>query len=113
MSGKVTLNRRLVLEDPVDLPDGAGGMTRNWTAVGTLWADIRQLSARELELQELPVSSARCRITLRAAPFGAPSRPRAGQRFVEGQRVYRIIAVSEAGSAQKYVVAHAREETVQ
>ncbi|WP_370158627.1 head-tail adaptor protein, partial [Salipiger bermudensis] len=41
------LNRRLVLEAPVVSPDGAGGQMESWTAMGTLWAEIRPKTGRE------------------------------------------------------------------
>lgn len=113
MTPAMRLNRKLVLEEPVEVADGAGGVNRSWVPLGIVWADIRQLSGRELQLQELPVSAVNCRITVRATPYGAPSRPRADQRFVEGNRVYRIVAVSDIGPDLRYLVAHAREEVVQ
>ncbi len=40
------LNRRLVLEAPVETADGAGGVTRSYATVTTLWAAVRPASAR-------------------------------------------------------------------
>ena len=34
------LNRALVLEGVVRTPDGAGGFTEAWAALGTLWAEL-------------------------------------------------------------------------
>ena len=34
------LNRRLVLEAPVETPDDAGGVTRAYSDVATIWAEI-------------------------------------------------------------------------
>ena len=36
-----SLNRPMVLEEPGTLPDGAGGYTTAWTALGTLWTELR------------------------------------------------------------------------
>lgn len=82
------MNRPLVLETPVETPDGAGGVTRGWQALGTLWAGVSG-SAREVD--GVPVAS--LKITLRATPFGAPTRPVAGQRLRDGTRLFRIQAV--------------------
>lgn len=82
------MNRALVLEAPVEVPDGAGGVSRDWRALGTLWAAVAG-SAREVD--GVPVAS--LRITVRAAPTGSPARPVAGQRFREGARLFRIKAV--------------------
>jgi len=50
------------------------------------------------------------RITVRAAPVGAPSRPKPEQRFRDGERVFRIQAVTEDEEAGTYLVCFAREE---
>ena len=50
------------------------------------------------------------RVFLRAAPQGSPQRPRPDQRLTEGDRVFTILAVSEADAAGAYLVCHAREE---
>ncbi len=104
------LNRKLVLEEPQRVPDGAGGYTTSWVALGTLWAEIRAGTGREKATEALTVSSIPFRITLRAAPVGAPSRPRPEQRFVEGSRIFRILAVSEADPGGQYLTCFAQEE---
>ena len=104
------LNRKLVLEEPQRVADGAGGYTTTWIALGTLWADIRHGTGREKAAEQLTVSSVPYRITVRAAPVGAPSRPRPEQRFVEGTRIYRILAVTEADPGARYLVCFAQEE---
>lgn len=47
MSDPGRLNRRLVLEAPVETDDGAGGVTRGFAAVATLWASVVPISAHE------------------------------------------------------------------
>lgn len=108
----VHLNRKLELQTPVETADGAGGNVASWATLGTLWAEIRQGTGRELDQQSLSVASTTSRIIVRAAQVGAPSRPRPEQRFVEGMRVFRILAVSELDSEQRYLVCHAREEVI-
>src|SRR5262249_58585349 len=39
------LNRRLVLEAPVESGDGAGGVVRSYEAIATLWAQITPVAA--------------------------------------------------------------------
>jgi hypothetical protein len=51
------------------------------------------------------------RITVRAAPYGAPSRPAAGQRFREGTRIFQINAVAEQGVDALFLTCFAEEET--
>lgn len=106
------LNRPLVLEAPERMADGAGGFSEAWTAMGMLWAAIRAGNGREAEAAGLSVSTVPYRITVRAAPAGAPSRPLAGQRLRDGARLFRILSVSEADAAARYLTCIAREEVV-
>ena len=107
----VALNRKLVLEEPQKASDGAGGFTEVWVALGVLWADIRAGTGREREAAGLfTVSTVPYRITIRAAPYGAPSRPKPDQRFRDGERLFRIMAVAERDSRGMYLECFAREE---
>lgn len=104
------LSRRLVLEEATRLPDGAGGFVETWGALGTLWADVRPRTGNELGAGAAQVSRMRYRITVRAAPHGAPSRPRPEQRFRDGQRVYAITAVAERDAEGRWLTCFAEEE---
>lgn len=104
------LNRSLVLEAPVNTADGAGGFVRDWQPLGVLWAELKAGSGREVAAAETTVSRVPYRITVRAAPFGATSRPTAGQRFREGPRVFNITAVAEQGVNAQFLTCHAQEE---
>ena len=104
------LRRKLVLEGPVRTADGAGGYAESWNPLGTLWGDIRPGSGRADDTGGVSVGSVPLKITVRAAPPGAASRPVAGQRFREGTRVYPILAVTEADGAARYLICTAREE---
>ncbi|NSX56255.1 head-tail adaptor protein [Parasulfitobacter algicola] len=106
----VNLSRELVLEGAVQLPDGAGGFRENWQALGTLWAEIKAGSGRETSGGFGPVSRMSYRITVRGAPFGTASRPKADQRFRDGGRVFRILAVGESDANGRYLICHAIEE---
>lgn len=106
-----SLNRKLVLEEPQRVPDGSGGFNQVWVALGVLWAEVRAGTGREREAAGLfTVSTVPYRITVRNAPHGAPSRPRPEQRFREGDRVFRIVAVTERDPQGMYLECFAREE---
>lgn len=109
MSGP-RLTRALLLEAPVSTPDGAGGVTTTWQLLGTHWAEIRAGQARARPGALGTTADVRLRITLRAAPAGNDRRPRPGQRFREGQRVFQILAVTEADAEGRWLVVTAREE---
>jgi len=106
----VRLNRRLVLEDAQTVPDGAGGFEETWIPLGALWAHVKAGTGREKAAEFVTLSTVPYRITVRAAPVGAPSRPKPEQRFRDGERVFRIQAVTEDEEAGTYLVCFAREE---
>lgn len=106
------LNRKLVLEEKRTTPDTMGGFSEAWVALGTLWADVVPGTGREMVGEFVSQATVPCRITVRAAPMGAPSRPRAGQRFREGARLFRVLAVSERDRAGHYLTCIAQEEVV-
>lgn len=105
------LNREMVLEAPAQVPDGAGGYTTSWTALGTLWAEVRPGTGREGRGLGGPLSRVPYKITVRAAPVGSDARPAAGQRLREGTRIFAILAVAEADTSGRYLTVHAEEET--
>ncbi len=110
MSRAPNLSRALVLETPVSVPDGAGGFSITWQALGTLWAEIRAGSGRERFAALGPAGEVRLRILVRGAPEGSDQRPRPDQRFREGARVFRILTVAEADVQGRYLICTAQEE---
>ena len=106
----VHLNRRLVLEAPERVADGAGGYADGWIALGEVWAEVKARTGREKQGEAVPVSTVRYRITLRGAPIGASNRPQPDQRFREGTRVFRILAVAEHDHDGRYLFFFADEE---
>ncbi|MFT7059343.1 MAG: head-tail adaptor [Pseudorhodobacter sp.] len=106
----VHLSRLLELEAATQLPDGMGGFALAWAAIGTLWAEVLPGTGRETAGEEVVFSTVPYRITVRAAPQSAPSRPKAGQRFRDGTRLFTILAVTERDKAGRYLVCFAREE---
>lgn len=104
------LNRRLLLEEPVQGSDGAGGGEVTWVTLGTLWARIEPGTGREIAGEEYPLGAVALRITVRASPLGSMARPEPGQRFREGSRHYAVLAVTEKDVCGRYLLCTAREE---
>ncbi|KQB98266.1 phage tail protein [Loktanella sp. 1ANDIMAR09] len=104
------LNRALVLEAPMKIADGAGGYARQWEPLGVLWAELKAGAGREKAETAATLSRVPYRITVRAAPFGAPSRPVAGQRLRDGARIFNIHAIAEHDTGGAYLTCHAEEE---
>ena len=104
------LSRLLTLEERQRAPDGAGGFSDTWVPLGELWAELKAGSGGERRGEAVTLSTASYRITVRAAPQGAPSRPKPDQRFRDGSRVFRILAVSDGHPKARFLTCHAREE---
>lgn len=96
MSATVTrigdLRRRLVLEAPNESADGAGGVTRLYDVVTTLWAQVTPWAARGAVAADSLGAVARYRIVVRARDDITLR-----HRFLDGARVYRIVAINESG----------------
>jgi head-tail adaptor len=104
------LNRRLMLERPERVADGAGGFNETWTAAGQLWAEVSARTGAERRVGGAARSQMRFKIVVRNAPMGADSRPSPDQRFREGDRVFVIRAVAERDPARMYLTCFADEE---
>jgi len=107
---RVSLSRPLVLEELKTVPDGLGGHVAHWQCLGQLWAEVVAGAGRDVAVEEFTRASVTYRITVRGAPVGASQRPRPDQRFRDGTRLFRIVAVAEQDSAGRYLTCFAREE---
>lgn len=106
----VHLSRALVLEETTQVSDGSGGFSLVWNAIGTLWAEVLPGTGRDVAGEEVVLSSVPYRVTVRGAPQGAPSRPKVGQRFRDGSRLFSILAVTERDEGGSYLICFVREE---
>lgn len=96
------LNRRLTLEAPDEVADGAGGVVREYEEVATLWAAVEPVAARgAVEAASLGATVTH-RITVRHRA-GITTR----HRLRDGARVFRIVAVRERG--RRFLDIHADE----
>ena len=100
------LDRRLTLEHPVETADGAGGVTRTYAAVATLWAKLEPMSARNAMIADAPGATITHRITVRMRD-GITTR----HRFTDGSRTYRVVTIRDDGSRRFLMIgAEERED---
>lgn len=85
------LNRRLVLQAPVETADGAGGVARAFATVATLWAHVKPPSMRADVAAGSLGAALRYAIVIRARNDITTR-----HRFLDGMRVYRVIAARES-----------------
>ena len=106
------LNRKMVLEAPVRVPDQAGGYTVVWQALGEVWGAVKASTGRETASDAITLARVPVRITLRAAPAGSSKRPEVDQRLVEGRDIYMITGVADDVVDRRYLTCFALLELV-
>ena len=104
------LNRRLTLEERATTSDGAGGFAETWQTLGEVWAALAPRRGRETAGEASAIGAVPWTVTVRGAPAGETARPRPGQRFRNGARAWRIVAVAERDPGGRYLDCHAVEE---
>lgn len=88
MTAPGELSERLVIEEPVEAPDGAGGLTRSYAAAATVWASVSPVSARYALEAAAAGATITHRIVIRAGPAVTTR-----HRFRHSGRVYLVNAV--------------------
>lgn len=93
------MRRRLLLEAPVATPDGLGGTTQSFAAVGALWAQLEWLSGLEQWREGRPEQLTRYRVTIRWR-----GDIDAGKRLRDGERIFDIRAVADPDGSRRRLV---------
>jgi SPP1 family predicted phage head-tail adaptor len=104
MTAAGDLRHRLVLEAPVETPDGAGGVTRTYQALTNVWAKVTPASARDQLVASAPGATVTHRIVIRRR-----NDVTTGHRFRLGARVYRILALRDADGGGQFTEIIAEE----
>ncbi len=100
------LNRRLVLEAPVETPDGAGGVTRSYAEVTTLWAVAgRGAAVRPSGAAATIVAAATGATVTHRIPIARVDSP----RLRDGTRIFRIVALRDQDGTGRFTEIAAEE----
>jgi len=105
MTAAGDLKYRLVLEAPVESADGAGGVTRSYSPVATLWASLIPVADRAEVAAAGLGAIVTHRIVIRVGPEVTTR-----HRFRLGTRIFRILAVREQDDGN-FLAIHAEERT--
>jgi len=93
------MRRRLLLEAPVETPDGVSGLSRDYETVAAVWAQVEWLSGDERWRGARPEQVASHRITMRWRA-GVD----AGQRLRDRDRIFDIRAVGDPDGGGRRLV---------
>ncbi len=98
------LRTQMVLEDPVETPDGLGGFTVTWSERATVWAMVEPAGARAMQFADRSAVLSTHRIWLRHRDDVRP-----GQKLRRGVRSYRIDQAEDADGSRRYLIIRATE----
>jgi SPP1 family predicted phage head-tail adaptor len=93
------MRRRLAIEIPVETSDGAGGITRSFAAIGTVWAQMEWRSGTERWRADRPEQAATIIVTMRWRAGLT-----AGMQLRDGIRVFEIISAGDPDGDRKRLV---------
>ncbi len=95
---------RLVLERPVETPDGQGGVAQSFSALATLWARIEPVSARAEEAAGAMPVTVTHRIWLRRR-----SDLSGGMQLRKGMRLFSIHTFRDPDETGRYMLCDCEE----
>ncbi len=100
------LRQRLVLENPVETPDGLGGASLVYQAIASLWGEVIAKSGRETSVGERLEGETETRIRVRFRP-DIDSR----MRFRADQRIFTIRAAFDVDGTRRFTTCLVDEVT--
>ena len=104
MTAPGQLRDRLTLEQPVEMPDGAGGVTRSYATVSTLWAALMPVSARDQVVADSLGATISHRIIIRARTDVTTR-----HRLRKGSRIFRIVTLRDQHGRGRFLEIGAQE----
>jgi SPP1 family predicted phage head-tail adaptor len=93
-----SLRQRATLYTRVTTPDGGGGGTPVWNAIGSSWIRIVPQSASDSLTADAPQARVATRLIMRRNAY-----TQAGMRVVVGARLFRIEAVLDEGDPAQFI----------
>jgi SPP1 family predicted phage head-tail adaptor len=106
MSDPGRLKDRLLLEAPVELPDGSGGVTRGYATTATVWAALTPVASRGSVAADAVAATVTHQIVIRRGPEVTTR-----HRFRLGTRVFRVIAMRDDDPERRFLAIQAEERT--
>lgn len=98
------LRSALSLQAASMVADGQGGFASGWSEVGSLFALVQPVTARQLFAADQAMAEVTHRITIRAR-----SDVLCGMRFTRGDRAFAIAAIHDPDEKGRYLVCMAKE----
>ncbi len=98
------LDRKLMLEQPVDTLDDIGGAVRSWALVASIWARVTPTRGAERFAGERAESALTHRIAIRWRPDVTGA-----MRLRDGAKTYCIHAATDGDGRRRIMICHCEE----
>lgn len=98
------LDQRLSLEQPLDTPDDIGGVTRAWTLVDNIWAQVKPAAGAENFVGAREESAITHRVLIRWRPDVTGA-----MRLRLGARVFAIHAALDWDTRRRFLLLQCEE----
>ena len=95
----------LLIEEPVDAPDGAGGAERLWREIAATWGMIVPISARLREFAARADERTTHHVTVRHR-----TDVRSGMRFRKGERLLRVMSAHDPDESGRFLLCRCEED---
>jgi SPP1 family predicted phage head-tail adaptor len=100
------LRERLVLEAPVETPDGAGGAVRGFATLATVWASLTPSGARGDFVADDAGATVTHRIVIRVRTDLTTR-----HRVRKDARIFRIVSLRDLDGGGRFLLIEAEERT--
>lgn len=97
MTGIGALRHRLTHQTPLEVPDGAGGISRSFISVDVLWGAVEEVSTAYGLGEDRPRAARVLRVTVRA-----PNTIAAGDRLIHAGRVLAVESIADADGRGRF-----------
>lgn len=98
------LRSRLAVEAPMETDDGAGGVSRSYETIATVWAEVTPVSAARAIEAERTGARVTHRIAIRY--FGGITTK---HRLRDGDRLFRIVSLRDRDGRKRFLSIEAEE----
>lgn len=99
------LRARLILQKPLELGDGQGGVARRFQDVASVWAHVEPQTTRRDEQGAADIATVTHTITIRHRPDLAR-----GWRLAKGMRIFTLQSWRDPDESQRFLLLECTEE---
>lgn len=106
------LRKRVVIQEPIETRDAIGGITQSWTALGSVWGDVRLVPGFNTKEQFVEganriVATATHSVTMRYGELSVMVTP--GMRMLVESKTLEVESVGDVDGKRAVILAKCKE----